>query len=160
MSLKQSNGALDASSSGISEPLPGTALPLEELSRTITKTAGIISHHLAANNLPQPSRDADGPAAILPSDTPESIQRARQALLAASLEIFQLAAGPSEFLPNLATSVSLFECSISLLISSLQNKKREPEIAAYSNPKVPIYLLPNLALPIQHLPSCSTRYLY
>lgn len=100
MSPNNSNGV----SNGVSS---APALPLESLSWTITKTASIVSQHLAANHLPQPSLDADGPSTVVPNDAPENVQRARQNLMAAALEIFQLAAGPSEFLPNLATGVSL-----------------------------------------------------
>ena len=84
-----------------------TTFPLEELSRTITKNAGIVSQYLEANHLPQPSLHSDGPSTIVPSGSPQSVQQARQNLIAASLEILQLAIGPSEFLPNLATGVRL-----------------------------------------------------
>ena len=84
-----------------------TILPLEELSRTITKNASIVSQYLRANHLLQPSCNSDGPSTVLPSGSPQSIQRARQNLIAASLEILQLAIGPSEFLPNLATGVRI-----------------------------------------------------
>lgn len=104
MSFEQPKGP----SNGVSNGLPHVSSPLEELSLTISKTATIITQHLAAKNIPQPSLDAYGPATILPSDAPPMIQGARMKLLAASLELFQIAAGPSEFLPNLATSVSLF----------------------------------------------------
>lgn len=89
--------------SGASE----TTFPLEELSRTITKNAGIVSQYLGANHLPQPSLSSDGPSSVVPTGSPQSIQQARQNLIAASLELLQLAIGPSEFLPNLATGVRL-----------------------------------------------------
>jgi 6-hydroxytryprostatin B O-methyltransferase len=95
MSLKQPNG------------MSQTAFPLEGLSWVITKNASIVSHYLEANHLPQPSRESDGPSTILPSGSPQKVQQARQEIIAASLEILQLAIGPSEFLPNLATGVSL-----------------------------------------------------
>ncbi|KAK4122080.1 S-adenosyl-L-methionine-dependent methyltransferase [Parathielavia appendiculata] len=97
MTSKQTNGAL------------GKGFPLEELSWTITKNASIVSQYLDANHLPQPSLDADGPSTILPNDSPRGIQQARQRLISASLEILQLAIGPSEFLPNLSTSNAEFE---------------------------------------------------
>lgn len=84
-----------------------TTFPLEELSRTITRNASIVSQYLGANNFPQPSFNSDGPSTVIPSSSPQSIQEARQELIAASLEILQLAIGPSEFLPNIATGVRL-----------------------------------------------------
>jgi hypothetical protein len=81
------------------------ALPLENLSRAITENASIVSQYLQANRLPQPSREADGPATLIPSGSPQNVHQARQRLVAASLELFQLAIGPSEFLPHLATGV-------------------------------------------------------
>lgn len=91
---------------GVSE----TIFPLDELSKTISRNASIVSQYLGASHLPQPSLNSDGPSTVLPSGSPQSIQQARQNLIAASLEILQLAIGPSEFLPNLATGVRL-ECS-------------------------------------------------
>ena len=89
-----------------------TTFPLEELSRTIAENASIVSQYLGANHLPQPSLNSDGPSTVVPSDSPQSIQQARQNLIAASLEILQLAIGPSEFLPNLATGVRLERSSL------------------------------------------------
>ena len=86
--------------------------PLEELSRTITKNASIVSQYLGANHLPQPSSNSDGPSIVVPTSSPQSIQQARQNLIAASLEMSQLAIGPSEFLPNLATGVRLERSSL------------------------------------------------
>ncbi|PWY71774.1 S-adenosyl-L-methionine-dependent methyltransferase [Aspergillus sclerotioniger CBS 115572] len=79
-----------------------TTFPLEELSWTITKNASIVSQYLAAHQLPQPSVHGDGPSTVVPSKAPPAIQQARQHLMAASLELLQLAIGPSEYLPNLA----------------------------------------------------------
>ena len=88
------------------EPNGGTeTFPLEELSWKITKNASIVSQYLGAHSLPQPSFDNDGPSTIVPGDSPQHIRQARQHLIAASLEMLQLAIGPSEFLPHFATSV-------------------------------------------------------
>ncbi|KFY76985.1 hypothetical protein V499_03505 [Pseudogymnoascus sp. VKM F-103] len=98
MSLEQPNGVSQ------------TAFPLEGLSWVITKNASIVSHYLEANHLPQPSRESDGPSTILPSGSPQKVQQARQEIIAAALEILQLAIGPSEFLPNLATGFQYVSC--------------------------------------------------
>lgn len=79
--------------------------PLEELSWKITKNASLVSQYLGAHCLPQPSFDSDGPSTIVPGDSPQHIRQAQQDLVAAALEMLQLAIGPSEFLPNLATGV-------------------------------------------------------
>lgn len=84
---------------------PKTMFPLEELSMTISKNANIVSQYLEENHLPQPSLNSDGPSVVVPSGSPQIIQQARQSLIAQSLELLQLAIGPSEFLPNLATGV-------------------------------------------------------
>ena len=89
-----------------------TAFPLEELSWTITKNASIVSQYLGTNQIPQPSLNSDGPSIVIPGDSPQSIQKARQNLIAASLELLQLAIGPNEFLPNLATGVRLMPSSL------------------------------------------------
>lgn len=124
---------------GVSE----TIFPLDELSKTISRNASIVSQYLEASHLPQPSLNSDGPSTVLPSGSPQSIQQARQNLIAASLEILQLAIGPSEFLPNLATGVRL-ECS------SLQIRHK-----IYSRCKVSIHLLPFLALSVRHFSPCA-----
>ena len=93
MSHSHSNGAFD------------TSFPLEELSWKITKNASVLSQHLAAQSLPQPSFESNGPSTVVSSDAPIHVRQAQQHLVAASLEILQLAIGPSGFLPNLATGV-------------------------------------------------------
>ncbi|GAB7350134.1 hypothetical protein MBLNU459_g0806t2 [Dothideomycetes sp. NU459] len=82
-------------------------LPLLDLSSTITSNAEIISQHLKNHALPQPSFLRDGPATVVPPESPAHVRKARQKLIAASLEILQLAIGPQEYLPNLATGVNL-----------------------------------------------------
>ena len=82
-----------------------TSFPLEELSWRISKNASFVSQYLGMQCLPQPSIDGDGPSIVVPGDAPQSIQQARQQLIAASLEMMQLAIGPSEFVPNLALGV-------------------------------------------------------
>ncbi|EEA23503.1 conserved hypothetical protein [Talaromyces marneffei ATCC 18224] len=82
---------------------------LEELSNSITENARIVSQYLASQNLPQPSFRSDGPTTILPKGCPQSIQ-ARESVIAKSLEILQLAIGPSEFLPHLTTGYQYISC--------------------------------------------------
>ncbi len=100
-----------------------TAFPLEELSWTVTKNASIVSQYLGANHIPQPSFDSDGPSTIVPAVSPYNIQQARQNLIAASLEIVQLAIGPSEFLSNLATGVRLEPSSLQIRDNTYSSSK-------------------------------------
>ncbi|KAL4948258.1 S-adenosyl-L-methionine-dependent methyltransferase [Aspergillus filifer] len=91
----------------VAEP---TMTPLEDLSATITKSASIVSQYLQASGHPQPSQNANGPSSVLPSGTPRQIHQAHQQLIAASLQIFQLVIGPSEFLPHLANGFQYISC--------------------------------------------------
>ncbi|KAJ5698619.1 hypothetical protein N7462_000624 [Penicillium macrosclerotiorum] len=87
-----------------------SAFPLDELSHSITKNAGIVSQFLTAHHLPQPSFNSDGPSVVLPTGSPQSVHEARENLIAAALEILHLAVGPSEFLPHLATGFQYISC--------------------------------------------------
>ncbi|KAI0435859.1 S-adenosyl-L-methionine-dependent methyltransferase [Xylaria telfairii] len=87
-----------------------STMPLEELSWSITRNGSIISHHLAASSHPQPSFKSDAPSTLLPKDSPESVVQARENLISACLELLHLAIGPSDFLPNLATSYQYISC--------------------------------------------------
>ena len=93
-------------------PAPAVApcFPLEELAWKCTKNAIAVSQYLSTHDLPQPSHAPDGPSSTLPKNAPPSIQRARQSLMDAALQLFQLAAGPSEFIPNLAPGFQYVAC--------------------------------------------------
>lgn len=82
-------------------------LPLEELSQKITRNASAVSQYLKAASLPQPSFEYDGPSNVVPGEAPQDIRQAQRELISASLEMLHLAIGPSEFVPNLATNVSV-----------------------------------------------------
>ncbi|KAK3390613.1 O-methyltransferase-domain-containing protein [Podospora didyma] len=91
------------------------AYPLEELAWECTKNAVAVSQYLSSHNLPQPSHSPDGPSRTLPQGTPASIRQARESLMDAALKLFQLAAGPSEFIPNLAPGFQYVACLTWLL---------------------------------------------
>ncbi|KAI0517276.1 sterigmatocystin 8-O-methyltransferase [Xylaria bambusicola] len=84
--------------------------PLEELALRCTKNAIIVSQYLAAHDQPQPSHESHGPRSTLPKAAPRNIQQARHGLMSSALELFQLAAGPSEFVPNLAPGFQYVAC--------------------------------------------------
>ncbi|KAI1153171.1 sterigmatocystin 8-O-methyltransferase [Nemania diffusa] len=87
-----------------------TPLPLEDLSFEITRNAVLVSQYLHSGGFPQPSHEADGPSSTIPRDSPQNIREARQNLIEASLKMFQLALGPTEYLPNLATGFQYLSC--------------------------------------------------
>ncbi|KAI1452578.1 sterigmatocystin 8-O-methyltransferase [Annulohypoxylon moriforme] len=96
-------------------PAAASPFPLEELAWQCTRNAVAVSQYLSAQNLPQPSHEADGPSSTLPKNAPPNIQRARQVLMDSALQLFQLAAGPSEFIPNLAPGFQYVACLAWLL---------------------------------------------
>ncbi|KAI0405960.1 sterigmatocystin 8-O-methyltransferase [Xylaria palmicola] len=96
-------------------PANQALFPLEELAWTCTKNAIAVSQYLAEHDHPQPSHEPDGPSSTLPKAAPRSIQQARQSLMSSALELFQLAAGPSEFIPNLAPGFQYVACLAWLL---------------------------------------------
>lgn len=105
--------------------------PLEHLSWRITQRASLVSQYLRANDLPQPSFERDGPTTIVPHDAPQYIRQAQHYLISASLELFQLATGPSDYLPNLATGVG--NCSLPLKFTTkLTNREKFHYISCIS----------------------------
>ncbi|KAK4235625.1 sterigmatocystin 8-O-methyltransferase [Achaetomium macrosporum] len=85
-------------------------LPLETLSWKITKHAAVVSQYLAAHELPQPSAERDGPVTVVPDNAPAHVRQSLEQLAAASLEMTQLALGPSEYVANLATGLQYISC--------------------------------------------------
>ena len=81
---------------------------MEELGNKVSTNATILTNFLRSNSWAEPSFDRNSPTTTLPATAPENIRVARQSLIEASLKIFQLAIGPSEFLPNLAVGVCDF----------------------------------------------------
>lgn len=86
------------------EPAAKTDL-LNELANSISTNAGLISTFLHSESHPIPSFQRDAATTAVPASAPGEIQAAREALLDASMKMFQLASGPSEYLPNLAVHV-------------------------------------------------------
>jgi 6-hydroxytryprostatin B O-methyltransferase len=78
---------------------------LDELADQIQQNANIISDFLQSNGHQSPSFERNAPTYTLPTSAPSEIRVAREALMGAALQIFQLAAGPSEYLPNVAVGV-------------------------------------------------------
>lgn len=91
------------------------SFPLENLAWECTRNAVVVSQYLSSEQLPQPSHEPDGPVRTLPKDAPYNIRKAQQKLMDATLQLFQLAAGPSEFIPNLAPGFQYVACLAWLL---------------------------------------------
>jgi 6-hydroxytryprostatin B O-methyltransferase len=89
---------------------------LEEFADQIPANAKVISDFLRSNGLPLPSFERDAPTTTIPASAPSEVRAARQKLMEGALRTFQLALGPSEYLPNLAVGVSppVFLCVKSL----------------------------------------------
>ncbi|RYP27843.1 hypothetical protein DL767_007491 [Monosporascus sp. MG133] len=83
--------------------------PLELLVRDLNKQTKTFTDYLRANGLPEPSFERDAPIINLPPQAPEEIQVAKEKLLDHALQIFQLVAGPGEYLQNVITGYHYME---------------------------------------------------
>ncbi|KAB8237685.1 O-methyltransferase-domain-containing protein [Aspergillus alliaceus] len=83
--------------------------PLELLVRDLNKQSKTFTDYLRANGLPEPSFERDAPIINLPPHVPEDIQVAKEKLLDHALQIFQLVAGPGEYLQNVITGYHYME---------------------------------------------------
>lgn len=83
---------------------------LQELADQVQQNARTITTFLRSHGHPSPSFERDAPTSTLPPSAPAEIRTARLALMGAALKAFQLAAGPSEYLPNLAVGVNSRLC--------------------------------------------------
>lgn len=79
---------------------------MEKLAKQLNNDVCLLSSHLEAVGHPHPSFDSRAPPTALPGGTPDDIQLSRERIMNNALQLFQLAAGPSEFLTNLSTGVS------------------------------------------------------
>jgi 6-hydroxytryprostatin B O-methyltransferase len=81
---------------------------LSELASSISSNAQIVSTFLHSEGHSAPSFGRDAASTVVPATAPTDVQVAREALLEASMKMFQLASGPREYLPNLAVHVGFF----------------------------------------------------
>nr|WCR31483.1 O-methyltransferase [Talaromyces sp.] len=86
------------------------ASSLEILGDEVTRNVSILSKYLLQNDLPQPSFERSAPLTSIPPKSPAFVQQARQDLMDAALKLFQLASGPSEYIPNLALGYHYLAC--------------------------------------------------
>ncbi|EGD94047.1 hypothetical protein TESG_01574 [Trichophyton tonsurans CBS 112818] len=83
---------------------------LEVLASQVQENAKVVNEFLRTSGHAAPSFASDAPATSLPASAPPEIGAARQALMGAALQIFHLAAGPSEYLPHLAVGYQHVAC--------------------------------------------------
>ncbi|KAK4149314.1 S-adenosyl-L-methionine-dependent methyltransferase [Chaetomidium leptoderma] len=99
---------LNGATNGTNGPVAGSS-PLELLVRDLNKQTKTFADYLRANGVPEPSFERDAPIINLSPQAPEEIQVAREKLLDNALQIFQLVAGPGEYLQNVITGYHYME---------------------------------------------------
>jgi 6-hydroxytryprostatin B O-methyltransferase len=94
---------------GATEESSGTSgtSPLEFLVQDLNAQAKTFTRYLRGSGLPEPSFERDAPIHNLPSHAPERVQAARYKLMDNALQIFQLLAGPGEYVENAFAGVSI-----------------------------------------------------
>ncbi len=80
--------------------------PLEALVRSLNEQAKAFAEYLRGSGLPEPSFERNAPIVNLSPHAPKEVRMAREKLLDNALQIFQLIAGPGEYLPHLIEGVS------------------------------------------------------
>lgn len=100
--FKYKHGKSDGYAYSLSDPM---SFLMEKLAKQLNDDVCLLNSHLETAGHPHPSFDSRAPRTTLPGGTPEHIQLSRERIMNNALQLFQLAAGPSEFLPNLSTSV-------------------------------------------------------
>lgn len=79
---------------------------MEQLVQSLAKDVKGLTDYLHSTGHPAPSFDRHTPSVALPENASEGAHAARERILDHALRLFQLAAGPSEYLANLQTGVS------------------------------------------------------
>lgn len=78
----------------------------EEVAQTLMQDVQILMNYYRTNKYPPPSFENGSPAHAVPENAPRHVKIARDAAMNSALKIFDLFAGPSQFLSNLTVSVS------------------------------------------------------
>jgi hypothetical protein len=85
---------------------------MEGLTKKLASEVQTLEKLLRLGGHPVPSFNRDTPPTVVPNDAPESAHLAREQIMDYALQIFQLAAGPSDYLANLQTGVSFINSCI------------------------------------------------
>jgi 6-hydroxytryprostatin B O-methyltransferase len=85
---------------------------MEALTKKLAGEVQTLEKLLRLSGHQVPSFNRDTPPTVVPNDAPESAHLAREQIMDYALQIFQLAAGPSDYLANLQTGVSFLHSCI------------------------------------------------
>ena len=88
----------------------GSPDTVKGLAQSLEKDVQTLTQYLDSAGQPAPSFDLHSPTVVLPENAPSHAHEARERILDHCLQLFQLVAGPSEYLANLQTGVC-FLCS-------------------------------------------------
>ncbi|KAJ5618274.1 hypothetical protein N7528_006917 [Penicillium herquei] len=83
---------------------------MEQLSQSLARDVGSLTEYLDSIGSPAPSLDRNTPTVVLPNNATEEAHATRERILDGALKIFQLAAGPSEYLANLQMGYQYISC--------------------------------------------------
>ncbi|KAJ5703181.1 hypothetical protein N7488_010729 [Penicillium malachiteum] len=83
---------------------------MEQLSQSLAKDVGSLTEYLNSIGSPAPSLDRNTPTVVLPNNATEEAHATRERILDSALKVFQLAAGPSEYLANLQMGYQYISC--------------------------------------------------
>lgn len=84
---------------------------IAELASIIAENTAIVDKYLTVNNLPKPSFDADGPAAVPISPDDVDVLAAHDKVVSSTLELHNLMKGPAEVLMGIGVSPSTWVTS-------------------------------------------------
>lgn len=82
--------------------------PLEDLTRNLAEYVQTLSRYFRSTGYVQPSFDKNTPTVVLPENASPQAHFAREHIMDCAMKIFQLSAGPSEYLANMQVGVSIF----------------------------------------------------
>ncbi|KAJ5948878.1 hypothetical protein N7454_002185 [Penicillium verhagenii] len=83
---------------------------MQNLAQTMEKDIQSLTGYLESIGHPPPSNDRRAPTVVLPDNAPSDAHAARERILDHCLRLFQLVAGPSEYLANLQTGYQYISC--------------------------------------------------
>ncbi|KAM5343387.1 hypothetical protein ACJ41O_011924 [Fusarium nematophilum] len=86
------------------------ASTMGDLTKKLAGQVHALDKYLRLSGHELPSFDRDTPSVVVPNDAPESVHFAREHIMNYALQIFQLAAGPSDYLANLQTGYHYVAC--------------------------------------------------
>lgn len=80
-------------------------ITMESLTQALTEDVRYLTGYLDDKGYPRPSFERDTPTTVLGNDASQDAQSARERVMSHALQLYHLAAGPSEYLATLQTGV-------------------------------------------------------